>query len=41
MELNLDEMDLIAAESKAIYEKIKEYVKGHTGLQVSNFLLLR
>lgn len=26
MEVNLDEMDLTAAESKATYEEIKEYV---------------
>ena len=26
VELNLDEMDLMAAESKAIYAEIKEYV---------------
>lgn len=29
-------MDLTVAESKATYEKIKEYVKEQTGLQVSN-----
>ena len=39
VELNLDEMDLTAAESKATYEEIKAYVKEHTGLQVSNLYI--
>ena len=33
VELNLDELDLTAAESKATYEEIKEYVLEHTGLK--------
>lgn len=32
VEVNLDEMDLTAAESKATYEEIRAYVKEHTGL---------
>lgn len=32
----MDEIDLTAAESKATYEEIKEYVLEHTGLKVSN-----
>ena len=32
---NLDEMDLTAAESKATYEEIKEYVREHTGWKVT------
>ena len=39
VELNLDEMDLTAAESKATYEEIKAYVKEQTGLQVSNLYI--
>ena len=39
VELNLDEMDLTAAESKATYEEIKAYVKEKTGLQVSNLYI--
>ena len=39
MEINLDEMDLTAAESKATYEEIKAYVKEKTGLQVSNLYI--
>ena len=39
MELNLDEMDLTAAESKATYEEIKAYVKEQTGLEVSNLYI--
>ena len=35
VELNLDELDLTAAESKATYDEIKEYVLEHTGLKVS------
>ena len=34
--LNLDEMDLTAAESKATYEDIKAYVKEQTGLNVTH-----
>ena len=39
VEINLDEMDLTAAESKATYEDIKAYVKEQTGLQVSNLYI--
>lgn len=39
VELNLDEMDLTAAESKATYAEIKEYVLEHTGLKVSNLYI--
>jgi len=35
VELKMDELDLTAAESKATYEEIKEYVLEHTGLKVS------
>lgn len=35
VELKMSEMDLTAAESKATYEEIKEYVLEHTGLKVS------
>lgn len=37
--MNLDEMDLTKAESKATYEEIKEYVLEHTGLKVSNLYI--
>ena len=39
VEVNLDEMGLTAAESKATYEEIKEYVKKNTGLKVSNLYI--
>ena len=39
VELNLDEIDLTAAESKVTYEEIKAYVKEKTGLQVSNLYI--
>ena len=39
VELNLDEMDLTAAESKATYEEIKAYVKEQTGLSVSSLYM--
>ena len=39
VELNLDEMDLTAAESKATYEEIKAYVKEKTGLSVSSLYI--
>lgn len=35
MELEMDELDLTAAESKATYEEIKDYVLEHSGLKVS------
>ena len=39
VELNLDELDLTAAESKATYEEIKEYVLEHTELKVSHLYI--
>ena len=34
--LDMDELDLTGAESKASYDEIKSYVKEHTGLTVSS-----
>ncbi len=39
VELNMDELDLTSAESKATYEEIKEYVLEHTGLKVSHLYI--
>ena len=39
VELEIDELDLTAAESKATYEEIKDYVLEHTGLKVSNLYI--
>ncbi len=39
MELEMSELDLAAAESKATYEEIKEYVLEHTGLKVSSLYI--
>ena len=39
VELEMSEMDLTAAESKATYEEIKDYVLEHTGLKVSNLYI--
>ena len=39
VELDMDEMDLTAAESKATYEEIKDYVLEHSGLKVSNLYI--
>ena len=39
VELNLDEMDLTVAESKATYEEIKAYVLENMGLKVSNLYI--
>ena len=36
MELKMSELDLAAAESKATYEEIKDYVLEHMGLKVSS-----
>lgn len=36
VELEMDELDLTAAESKATYEEIKDFVMKQTGLQVGN-----
>ena len=35
----MNELDLTAAESKATYEEIKDYVLKHTGLKVSNLYI--
>ena len=35
----MSEMDLTAAESKATYEEIKDYVLEHTGLKVSSLYI--
>lgn len=35
----MDGLDLTAAESKATYEEIKDYVLEHSGLQVSNLYI--
>ena len=35
----MDELDLTAAESKATYEQIKDYVLEHTGLKVSSLYI--
>lgn len=39
VELEMDELDLTAAESKATYEKIKDYVLKQSGLKVSNLYI--
>ena len=39
VELNLDELDLMAAESKATYKKIKEYVLEKYSLKASSLYL--
>ena len=39
VEINLDEMDLSRAESKATYEEIKEYVLKNYGMNVTNHKL--
>lgn len=39
VELQMDELDLTAAESKATYEEIKGYVKEKIGLHVSNLYI--
>ena len=39
VELTMSEMDLTAAESKATYEEIKDYVLKHMGLKVSNLYI--
>ncbi|MDO4552700.1 MAG: 23S rRNA methyltransferase [Bacillota bacterium] len=35
----MDELDLTAAEKKATYEEIKEYVQEHSGLRVSSLYI--
>lgn len=39
VELEMSEMDLTAAESKATYEEIKDYVLEHSGLKVSSLYI--
>lgn len=39
VELKLNEMVLTAAESRATYEEIKDYVREHTGLKVNNLYI--
>ena len=39
VELEMSEMDLTAAESKATYEEIKNYVLEHTRLKVSSLYI--
>ncbi len=39
VERQMDELDLTAAESKATYEEIKDYVLEHSGLKVSNLYI--
>ncbi len=37
--LDMDELDITSAESKATYEEIKDYVLEKHGLQVTNFYI--
>ena len=39
VDLKMDELDVTAAETKATYDEIREYVKEHTGLNVSNLYI--
>ena len=39
VELQMDELDLTAAESKATYKEIKDYVLKQSGLKVSNLYI--
>ena len=39
VELDIDELDLTAAEKKATYDEIKAYVLEHSGLKVSNLYI--
>ena len=39
VELEMDELDLTAAESKATYEEIKDYVLKQSGLKVSDLYI--
>ena len=41
VELEMDELDLTAAESKATYAEIKQYVLDKTGLKVSQLYIAR
>lgn len=40
VEINLDEVDLSRAESKATYEEIKEYVLKNYGMNVTNLYIV-
>lgn len=39
IELQMDELDLTAARSKATYEEIKDYVLEHMGLKISSLYI--
>ena len=39
VDLKMDELDVTAAETKATYEEIREYVKEHTGLIVKDLYI--
>lgn len=39
VEIKMDELDLTAAESRATYEEIKEYVLEHSGMKVSSLYI--
>lgn len=39
IDLDLDELDRTAAEAKATYQEIKDYVLEHTGLKVSTLYI--
>ena len=39
VDLDLDELDITSAESKATYQEIKDYVLEHTGLKVSSLYI--
>ena len=39
VELDMDELDLTAAEKKATYDEIKDYVLEHSGLKVSSLYI--
>ena len=39
VDLDLDELDITSAETKASYREIKEYVQEHFGLSVSNLYI--
>ena len=39
IEVTMDELDLTAAEKKATYQEIKDYVLEHTGLKVSSLYI--
>lgn len=41
IEVKMNELDLTAAESKATYQEIKDYVMEHSGLKVSSLYISR